>query len=82
MKIRIEKGGAHAVMPDFGVLREGLRMAQQMTPTAIANISARALHDHKRFIADVFSDSVTSRTLGPCSFHPDLPPPDRDRAQR
>jgi hypothetical protein len=78
VKIRIEKGGARAVTPDFGVLKEGLRMAQRTTPTAITNLGARAMHDHNRSIADVFSGATASGTLGPCSFHPGLPSPDLD----
>jgi hypothetical protein len=80
VKIRNEKDGVDTATPDFGVLREGLRMAQRTTPTAIANFSARAMHDHNHSIVHVFAGPMAPDALGPCSFHPGLS--DRDRSQR
>ena len=72
MKIRIETGGAGAAKPDFGMLREGLRVAQQTTPTAIASGRVRAPHDRDALVNLFAGAKPPARAQG--RFHPGLPP--------
>lgn len=81
VKIRTETSGARADKPNFGLLKEGLRMVQRTTPTAIASIEARVPNNHGEAIVGVFAGSKGSEELGPCSFHSGLPSLDRDRRQ-
>ena len=82
MKIRIETSGAHSVRPDFGMLREGLRVAQQTTPTAVANGQARASLDHAEALVRMFAGpNATERKPAKGSFYPTLPPVDEDKSE-
>ena len=82
MKIRIETGGAQPIKPDFGMLREGLRVAQRTTPTAIANEKARALHDHAEAIVRMFAGPEAEHGRpGKGSFHPTPSAADADQTE-
>lgn len=80
MKIRIDMEGAEALKPDFGMLREGLRVAQLTTPTALASSKARAAHDHSAALVKMFAGSkMPERKQAKGSFYPTLPPEEDDR---
>ncbi len=81
MKIGTEQGGGRAVESDFGPLREGLRMAQRTTPTAIASQKARAAHRPEIDLTDIFAGADATGAPGPCSFHPGLAAPMQDQSQ-
>ena len=73
MKIRREWGGTDAARPDFGMLKEGLRVAQGTTPTAVANGKSRAARAHSEALIRMFAGATSPLELGRGSFHPGLP---------
>ena len=80
--MRIEIGDARPVKPDFGMLREGLRVSQRTTPTAVANDKARSLHDHAESLVRMFAGSKAAECRSAKgSFYPALPPVDEDDAE-
>jgi hypothetical protein len=75
VKIRFETGGAQPAKPDFGMLREGLRVAQRTTPTAIANGRTRAAQRHSDALVQMFAGAKEpDPRAAEGSFYPDLPP--------
>jgi hypothetical protein len=82
VKIRIETGSAHAVKPDFGMLREGFRVAQRTTPTAQASDKARVPQDHAEALIRMFAGpKAAQRKPAKGSFYPTLPPVDDDKSE-
>ncbi len=83
MKIRFETGGTQTVRPDFGMLREGLRVAQGTTPTAIANAKTRAAQRQNEALAEMFGGAKAAELrTGEGSFYPGLPPEEDEQAER
>jgi hypothetical protein len=83
VKIRFETGGAQTVRPDFGMLREGLRVAQETTPTAIANAKTRAAQRHSEALVRMFAGSKAPEPgAGEGSFYPGLPPQEDEQAKK
>jgi len=75
VKIQIETGGARQSGPNYGILREGLRINQQSNPTAVANGKARALREHAAALVRTFAGpDAAEREAARGSFRPDLPP--------
>jgi hypothetical protein len=75
VKNRIEVGVC-PVRPVFGTLREGVRVAQENTPTALANSRARALQaKHADALLRIFGGGdVKEERERKGSFYRALPP--------
>ena len=83
VKIRFETGGTQTAKPDFGMLREGLRVAQGTTPTAIANGKTRAAKRHSDALVQMFAGAkVPDPKAAEGSFYPDLPPEQEETDQK
>jgi hypothetical protein len=73
VKVGREICGTPDGRPDFGILKERLRTAQTITPTAIASSKARAANAHADTLLQIFTGvAAADQIAGLGSFHAGL----------